>query len=417
MSPITLKFFFYLFYRSSYLLIKYSLQLSKLFLSQKTKNWIELRSDTNYLTSKVENPIWFHASSGEIEYCKSIIREIKKIRPEQKIIVSYSSSSAEKLFDNIKDTVDYIFPIPWDTMSATNNCLKHFKPKALIFSRTDFWPELIQQAKKQQVPLMAISIFPRLTRFNLALLKILLSQFQSVTTVNNKTLKVMQTFGIANIIKHSDTRFDQVFERLSHPSQIGFSSRLPRMVFASTWPEDEKIIFPLISSLLGQKDPVPPKLIICPHEPSRAQQIKKYFSKYKCQLLSECKDDLHIEDHFDLLIIDRVGVLADIYRYTDIAFVGGSFKQKIHSVMEPLCAGNIVYYGPCYANNPEALTSNEQNLSFEIKDSADFLNHLNLLDDLKRLELKTKIIEWTRNQTGSTSLITQNIFYQLKDKI
>ncbi|MCC2679353.1 MAG: hypothetical protein K0R29_1929 [Pseudobdellovibrio sp.] len=56
-----------------------------------------------------------------------------------------------------------------------------------------------------------------------------------------------------------------------------------------------------------------------------------------------------------MLLIDKIGYLADSYRYADFAFVGGSFKDKVHSIMEPLCCGLKVAVGPLYKNSPEGV--------------------------------------------------------------
>jgi 3-deoxy-D-manno-octulosonic-acid transferase len=47
--------------------------------------------------------------------------------------------------------------------------------------------------------------------------------------------------------------------------------------------------------------------------------------------------------------------LQELYTWGDLAFVGGSFKDKVHSVMEPLCVGIPVVVGPHHSNNREAL--------------------------------------------------------------
>ena len=253
---------------------------------------------------ELRHTYWFHAASGEIEYCKSVIRLLKQKKPRAQVVVTYTSPSAEKLFDNIITFVDYIFPLPWDTQSATVKCLNHFSPKALIFSRTDFWPELILKANKFKVPLFAISIYPRFNIFSPFLYKIIFKKFRLITTVNPETSQRLEQLGITNVMQHSDTRFDQVFARLSQPSKLHFNSKKLSIVFASTWPEDEKIIFPVIESIISQKNRFQAQIIICPHEPARNLQIKNHFARYNCKLLSECNDFLHIDSDFELLIID-----------------------------------------------------------------------------------------------------------------
>jgi len=53
-------------------------------------------------------------------------------------------------------------------------------------------------------------------------------------------------------------------------------------------------------------------------------------------------------------LIDRVGILAELYHQTDLAFVGGGFRNSVHNVMEPAVAGIPVIFGPDYHNSREA---------------------------------------------------------------
>ncbi|MBY0451889.1 MAG: hypothetical protein K2P92_02560, partial [Bdellovibrionaceae bacterium] len=134
-------------YRLIYFLLKSLALFLKPLLGTGARKWIKLRSQPLELSPKVKRPVWFHASSGEIEYCKSVIRLLKQQNPETSIVVTYSSASAEKLFHNIGSDVDQFIPLCWDTPTATRQLIQQLNPRALIFSRTDFWPELIRQAE------------------------------------------------------------------------------------------------------------------------------------------------------------------------------------------------------------------------------------------------------------------------------
>ncbi len=399
-------------YRLSYLFFKIILQILSPFLSVKTKNWIRLRSNTNYLNQKIVSPLWFHASSGEIEYCKAVIKQLKAQNANLKIVLSYSSPSAEKLLFNIKDDVDYVFPLPWDTRQAIQKTLNHFKPRVIIFSRTDFWPELIHQAQFQKIPLMAISMFPKLNLVHRKMYLWLLKNFSLITTVDSKTSEELSILLHQQVYTFSDTRFDQVFNRLGQPSKIIFSdgaSLNQRIIFASTWPEDEKVIFPALEKLISSGY----KIIIAPHDTHRAQNLALKLKSHRPTLLSEYPSLTDINMKTPLLIVDRVGYLADIYRYTFCTFVGGSFKRKIHSVMEPLAAQNHVLFGPFFNNNPEAVETQQKGLTHLVRSTDDILKLLqptNLVNATIDLE---HIKEYTEKQRGSSRLIAEKILENL----
>ena len=62
----------------------------------------------------------------------------------------------------------------------------------------------------------------------------------------------------------------------------------------------------------------------------------------------------HHSDGVALLSVDTVGDLFSLYTWAQVAFVGGSFKARVHSVMEPLCAQVPVLVGPYFHNSAEA---------------------------------------------------------------
>lgn len=345
-----------LIYRLAYSLLKFLVLALQPFLSSNLKRWVQLRGLAFENKAGLTSVIWFHASSGEIEYCKSVIREIKKKNPQQKIVVSYSSGSAEKLFGNIQDHVDLFFPLPWDRPLKLLRIIDSLKPISLVFSRTDLWPELIHQAHIKKIPLAVISFNPNLKGLSGFVLSKLLRKFSYISCVDEKIGLSVASHAPQALIKHDgDTRFDQVFFRLSQTTKLSFKCDSTLLVMGSTWPEDEAILLPKLNSLKAQGF----KLILSPHEVAtdNIERIQSLLTGLTYQKLSTSLNSQtgFVDFNTDVLIIDQIGYLADCYRFANVAFVGGSFKQKVHSVMEPLCCGLHVLHGPFYTNNPEAV--------------------------------------------------------------
>lgn len=321
------------------------------FFSTSFQNWLKLRNHKIGNKLNYDKSIWFHASSGEIEYCKSVIRLLKEQAPEKKIVVTYSSPSAERLFHNIKNEVSEFIPLPWDQSDQINSLINYINPQLLIFSRTDLWPELVQQIHNRHIKMGVISFASKVGFYNLAQLK----KMSFISCVDENTKILLNKKNVAcPITVDGDTRFDQVFYRLSQPSKLQVTTDNKIFVCGSTWPEDESHLLPCFQKLLNLKY----KIILSPHE-VEAQNIKRLGDLMKeigvaSKRLSELVN--HQTDFsFDVLLIDKIGFLPDCYRGAQIAFVGGSFKAKVHSVMEALCCGIPVLTGPYYENSPEAV--------------------------------------------------------------
>ena len=250
-------------------------------MNNKISAWIKLRKQPQVLNSIKQPVIWLHASSGEIEFVKSYIRDLKKMKPEYSIVVSYSSPSAQKLFDNIKPYVDQFFPLPWDQPQAIRKVLAHYNPTAIYFARTDLWPEFLYQLKVSRVKSYIVSYNPHLGFFNKLWIKLFLKNFTGLFCLNEiqeAALKEILPTGV-KILAAGDTRYDQVFWRLQQPSKIPFQIPEPYFVFGSTWKEDEDIFVPLFAEFkkLGIK------IVWCPHEidNSNMDRIEKVLSTEK----------------------------------------------------------------------------------------------------------------------------------------
>lgn len=406
-------------YRLVYTLLKTGvIVLSPLF-GEKMKRWVALRSFVQRKKDDLhlQNAIWVHASSGEIEYAKSLIREFKQKSPETPVVVTYSSESAEKLFDNIRQDVNIFLPLPWDDRYSMNLLIQKIKPQVLILARTDLWPEMIFQCARRQIPMAVISYFPKMNFFSKLWLKPLLRKFNLISCVD-----LMVADEITKLIQHEktqvkmdgDTRFDQVFIRTQQPSKIEIQTSAKIFTFGSTWPEDEIQVQPLIKTILANQQ----KVILSPHDISaaRLEEIFGWLSKNKIdhRKLSDLGTQVFFD--FQVLVIDQIGFLADVYRYSDFAFVGGSFKSRVHSVMEPLACGLPVLVGPHIQNSPEALRYSRQNpqFVFECQNSEELLREYQKLNS-SQIE-KTKIVTEIQKNQGASKKIAAFIQHNFLKK-
>lgn len=389
-------------YRLLYFFLKIILILLRPFLPSKIKLWIDLRSQKNKALTHLNQTYWFHASSGEIEYCKSVIRLLKEQQPGAQIVVTYSSPSAEKLFYNILPFVEQFLPLCWDTPHSVKNLIKYINPKFLIFSKTDLWPELITQAHQLNISIGVISYNPKFNFINNLINSYLLNKFSFISVIDQKIKNNLIQIGIhRNISVDGDTRFDQVFYRLSQETKLKFNSTSKIFVCGSTWPEDENVLFSCFQKITDHDI----KIVLCPHEitPATISHLQKELElrNLKYQLLSQEVDLLQISLNTPVFIIDKIGYLADVYREATIAFVGGSFKEKIHSVMEPLCCGLPVITGPFYQNNPEAVKY-QNRFVFTASNQEEILNILFKSLSLTKIEI---LNEMKKNRDSSLNIL------------
>lgn len=332
---------------------------------------------------KQTQPVWFHCASGEFEYIKPVIKKLKEARPDQKILVTYFSPTYA---DNIKTFkgVDMACPLPWDRWSSVKEFLLHHRPRCLLISRTDVWPELLHQCYSKGILtlLFSATLSEKSSKVShhvfRAAFRWMYSYISGVYCVSEKDKEnFSKIVDPLNLHVIGDTRFDQVQERLKTPKNVRrelnpnfkqetFLEKIhikdkpfePIFVAGSTWDEDEAVIIPAVNKVRKSL-----RLMLAPHEPTpqHLEEIKYRFHAldWPYILYSEATH----WPHETALIIDQVGILADLYGWGQMAFVGGSFRKTVHSVMEPLASGCLTFVGPYHQNNREALEF--KNLKYE----------------------------------------------------
>lgn len=412
-------------YRIFYLMIKFLLSLLKPFLSCKMQSWMGLRGAAIPPVNSEGKPVFlFHAASGEIEYVKSVIRELKEAGAQVFIVVSYSSPSAERLFENIRPYVDLFLPLPWDQPAPVNQFLSVLNPHSLFFARTDLWPELLVQSEKRKINMYVVSFNPTFTSMNKLLIKTFLKNATALFCIHAQQIVELKQLvsSSVQISAPGDTRFDQVFWRLKQPTRFSMGIDFQYGVLGSTWSEDEAQI-PIFSEIikLGYK------LVWCPHETQvtnirRIEQILNAQNLKFKKLSDISKVDLFQFSTCDILIVDQIGFLADLYRSASWAFVGGSFKQKVHSVMEPLCCAIPIVVGPFIANSPEALKYNHVNMNGlqvvqVVKTPAEFLEAIEKIRGTQTQDFKRLLIGHLEQHRNATRKILHFIVSKTQESL
>ncbi len=297
--------------------------------------------------------MWIHAASGEFEYAKPVIRLLKERHPETPVLVTYFSPSFQKQVESFEG-VTLACALPLDLKGPLQHFIKNYRPRILLIARTDLWPEMLAQAKYAGIPTVLFSAtFGRLSFLQRLIKSFALKNVDRVfcvSDIDTENLRALPTPPPGETL--GDTRYDQVLERLRKPKEHKpFAHfKVPTLVAGSTWPEDENELLQACANFIQEGRL---RLILVPHETT------KEHIRFLCSELERLK--LPFERYSDVaipsapvVIVDVVGILAEIYQLGDLAFVGGSFRRSVHSVMEPLATGLLTAVGPYHHNNREA---------------------------------------------------------------
>ncbi|MFP4547497.1 MAG: 3-deoxy-D-manno-octulosonic acid transferase [Fidelibacterota bacterium] len=338
--------------------------------------------------------ILFHSASlGEYEQVKPVVQGIKQKRPDILTIVSFTSPSGFENADRI-DAVDLFIYLPFDFRPVIRTFLKELRPDKIIFVTYELWPNVLSVSAKMGITTYLISARIRSTskkwrfyvRGYFTELYNTLDNIYAVTDEDAWELNDILTAGRTNVQILGDPRYDQVIQRAECRSK----KNIPQLFTGgfvicagSVWEQDLAVISTPLKNLL-QKNPRV-KLIIAPHETDdfHVNQVKSQFASagFNIQRYTELEGACTGR----LLVIDKIGLLAELYHQSDLAFVGGGFKKAVHNVMEPAIAGIPVIFGPNYHNSRESQQLVKYQGGFSVANAKEFEQILSeLLQDKEK---------------------------------
>lgn len=369
---------------------------------------------------KTKKLIWFHSSSmGEFEQAKPIIEKLKSEK-DVNILVTFFSPSG---YENSKKYpyADIISYIPFDTNFNAERFITIVNPNVAVIMRYDIWPNIIKALHKKRIPVMLVDATlrkesPRKSILLRSFHKTLFNYFTKILTVSKSDEKEFLSLKVepSKVTSVGDTRFDRVYQRSLFAKEkniINPDILKNKKVFiaGSTWEQDEEIIFPAFEKLCKYEKNL--LMIVVPHEPSllTIEKIENYFAKklktIRLSYLNNYEDER-------VIIVDSIGILLTLYTYGHIAFVGGSFKQNVHNVLEPAVYGIPVLFGPKIFNSQEAKTLADLGGGIIIKDKKDAYRKLRLLfsnEDLRKQKGKISA-DFVSHNLGATEKILSEIY-------
>ena len=369
-------------------------------------------NEIDYSFQSSKNNIWFHAASlGEYELAVPLILELKK-KKNCKIILTFFSESGFKLKNRINEVDQYLY-LPIDTKSNAKKFIEKINPSISIFIKSEIWPNYLSQLKKKKVPTYLINgrftdsdwYFSKINYFFRKHLK----SFEKIFVQDYNSEKVLEKYGINNVINSGSTKVDRSIIQLSLNNRISKIEEIIKnkivFVCGSTWPEDEAFIFEFFNET-NKKDLI---CFLAPHDVSKSniQRIEKNirvsFDKYS-------SEEIHSE--IKILIIDTIGDLKKLYSYADFSYVGGGMGTKgLHNILEACVFMRPVIIGKNYTKFIEAVDLVDLNGVNSISDYVEFKKTIdNLIESNDLRKEKKQIIEkYINANKGATNKILNNL--------
>ncbi len=389
----------------------------------KIKLFVQGRQTSFSILKQKINPadrvFWIHvASLGEYEQGLPIMEELKKRFPTHKIVLTFFSPSGYEVKKN-NTLADATLYLPMDTKKNAKTFLKLVHPEKVFFVKYEYWPNYLDQLKKQSIETYLISgIFrPNQVFFKWygGFYRKALTAFTYFFVQNQQSKELLSSIQLNNSEVVGDTRFDRVSQILENDNTLPFLEELTQgktkqtLLVGSSWPQDEKIIVDYINQTADSEL----KIVIAPHniKPEQVKQLYESIQKPK-QLHSNYIAGTTDLNQTQVYIIDAYSLLTKAYSYATIAYVGGGFGAGIHNILEAATFGVPILIGPNYKKFQEAKDLIQLGSCIVINNEDDFINNLSklLTNDVYRCELNDISSSFILANKAATKKIFKHIF-------
>lgn len=314
--------------------------------------------------------LWFHAASlGEFEQGRPIIEAIRSDYPGYKILLTFFSPSGYEVRKDYNQA-DIVCYMPFDTASNARRMLSMINIERAFFIKYEFWPNFLRVLYRKGIKTYSVSsIFRKDQHFFKWYGRVFhnsLKHFEHLYVQDENSRELLAGIGVTNVTIVGDTRADRVLQIASESKELPliekFSQGSHVFIAGSSWPADESLFIQLF---MERRDW---KLIIAPHviAESHLAEIEQKLQGRRYLRYSNADDNNIMEA--DVLIIDCFGLLSSIYRYGEIAYIGGGFGVGIHNTLEAAVYGIPVVFGPNNQRFREARQLIQRGGGFEITD-------------------------------------------------
>lgn len=379
----------------------------------KARLWVEGRQEWQgklraaISQGKNARTIWMHcASLGEFEQGRPLLEALKSEHPDSFIVLSFFSPSGYEVRKNYSGA-DVVCYLPMDGARNARQFLELVQPVLVLFVKYEFWHFYLKALHDRHIPTVLVSGAFRQSqpffRWWGGFFRKILGRFTLLTVQDRQSLTLLQGIGLESHLT-GDTRYDRVAQIASEAKTLplieDFRGESRLIIAGSTWPDDER----LLSACLGEL-PEGWKLVIAPHEidAPHIESIKNLFGD-ACILYSGYQSNSMAK----VLIIDNIGMLSSLYRYGEVACIGGGFNRSgIHNVLEPAVFGLPVVMGPEYEKFGEAVQMVRRGFAFPAADQQAYCRILkDFIHDQKGLIAMQGLIRaYIKEHTGATAKI------------
>jgi 3-deoxy-D-manno-octulosonic-acid transferase len=314
--------------------------------------------------------IWVHAVSvGETMAVRPLLKALKSRYPEKKIVLSTVTETGRSIAENISE-VEICIYFPFDFGFAVRRMLKSVDPALIVVVETEIWPNFLRCAHQSGIPTVLANgrisdkSFGSYLRFSWVFRPVL-ENFDALCMQTEEDARRIIAIGAPPVLVHvaKNLKYDMPVIKVSDDRKRAVLARyripegLPVFTAGSTHQGEEETVLAAFHALVSEGREV--FLVLVPRHPERAEEVMKLAEQLglRCVRRSTLAGQSSLFQPGEVLLVDTVGELMDIYSVSDLVFVGGSLVPVGgHNLLEPASLAVPVIFGP-HMNNFREITS------------------------------------------------------------
>lgn len=316
-----------------------------------------------------EESIWIHAVSvGEVLTARALLPELRERYPRLRLILSTTTMTGQQIARNNLQYVDEVFYFPFDLGVIVNRTLRLVKPRLFIMMETEIWPNLLRACHRAGVKTMLVNgrissrSYPRY-RLARPFFRRVLGHVDRFSMQSDESARRIIAIGAdpRRVTVTGSLKFDS----LEIPGAAGGDRGRNRVLRYFRIAHDRPVVI-AASTLKGEEEPVLEAfqriratmtnalLIIAPRKPERFDDVERMARRAGWNVARRSELRVDAEPPFDVVVLDTIGELAQLYQVATAVFVGGSLVDSGgHNILEPAVFGKPIVFGPHMQNFAE----------------------------------------------------------------
>ena len=315
-----------------------------------------------------EESIWIHAVSvGEALTARALAAELKARYPRLRLFLSTTTMAGQQVARRSLQHVDAVFYFPFDWAFIVRRTLNIVKPRVFVMMETEIWPNLLHACRKRGIKTVVINgrissrSYPRY-RLVRPFFRRVLADIDRFCMQSEESARRLIDLGAdpARVSVTGSLKFDS----LDVPGSLHAKPRERVLRFFRLSPNRTVIVAG--STMRGEeaavlhafrriKTTMPTALlIVAPRQPERFGEVERIARDADFVTTRRSELPIDAEPRADVVVLDTIGELAQLYQLATAVFVGGSLADHGgHNILEPAMFGKPIVFGPHMQNFKE----------------------------------------------------------------